>query len=119
MVTFDAAHSNADLLRRVENSQCELNQVAYDYMNRLVAQTDWDRREDPFPGLPTLILTGGKDTQVSDRVRQRCRDWSDRHPHVEFYNLKEAGHDVFNLRDREAGLEAFEIVYHFLADEHR
>ena len=114
MVPFDAEHSNADLLGRVANSQCELNQIAFDYMNGLVAQTDWDVRDDPFQDLPTLIFTGGRDTQVSDRVRQRCREWGERFPNVHFHNLIDAGHDVFNLRDREAGLEAFEIMYHFM-----
>ncbi len=117
MVPFDTAHSNADLLRRVAACDCELNQIAFDYMNRLVEQTDWDERDDPFGGLPTLILTGGQDTQVSDRVRQRCREWSESLAHVEFFNLVENGHDVFNLRDREAGLQAFELVYRFLADD--
>ncbi len=119
MVPFDTEHSNADLLRRVEACDCELNRVAFGYMNRLVEQTNWDERDDPFAGLPTLILTGGQDTQVSDRVRQRCREWSDRLAHVEFFNLEENGHDVFNLRDRAAGLQAFELVYRFLADDHQ
>lgn len=115
MVPFDSAHSNADLLDRVVNSQCSLNQTAYDYMNRLTKEADWDRQPDPFHGLSTLILTGGRDTQVSDRVREKCGDWANALPHVEFINLWDAGHDVFNLRDRIPGRAAFGELYRFLA----
>ena len=115
MVPFDADHSNADLQARVASSQCSLNQTAFDYMNRLTSETDWDQQPDPFGRLPTLILTGGRDTQVSDRVRERCGAWADDLPHVEFINLWDAGHDVFNLRDRIPGREAFGELYRFLA----
>ena len=115
MAPFDTSHSNEDLLRRVEVSQCELNRIAFDYMLKLTTETDWDTLIDPFQELPVLILTGGRDTQVSDRVRKRCLEWSRKLAHVEFANLSEAGHDVFNLRDRVPGRQAFARLYEFLA----
>ena len=115
MAPFDAEHSNADLLRRVAESECELNQVAFDYMNRLTSETNWDNHIDPFAGLPTLILTGEQDTQVSDRVRARCTDWATRLNHIRFEDVNAAGHDVFNLRNRIPGLRSYELLYDFLA----
>ncbi|MEN1681385.1 MAG: hypothetical protein AAGJ46_17520 [Planctomycetota bacterium] len=115
MVPFDREHSNADLLQRVEASRCRLNSVAFDYMQRLTDEADWDEQEDPFRGLATLLLTGERDTQVSDRVRSRCQQWSERLPHVRFQNVRAAGHDVLNLRDREPGLVAYRSLFDFFA----
>ncbi|MEM1444751.1 MAG: hypothetical protein AAGF84_01740 [Planctomycetota bacterium] len=114
MLPRDATHSNADLLRRVEAGECELNRQGFDLMNTLNAQTDWDRTADPFAGTPTLILTGSRDTQVSDRVRAQCAEWDASNALVEHVDIEGAPHDVFNLRERPSGVRAFGSLYCFL-----
>ncbi len=114
MLPGDAEHSNADLLRRVGLGECRLNTVGFELMNTLNAQTRWDKADEPFGATPVLILTGGLDTQVSDRARTRCRVWADRSPHVEHINVTDATHDVLNLRNRAPALEAFSRLYSFL-----
>ncbi|MEM6655247.1 MAG: hypothetical protein AAF596_05545 [Planctomycetota bacterium] len=116
MAPFDAEHSNADLLRRVAAEECVLNQTAFDYMNSLTTETDWDQQRDPFNGKPTLILTGELDTQVSPRVRRRCAEWAGSLRHVDFEDVADAGHDVFNLRNRPPALAAYGRLYSFLVN---
>jgi hypothetical protein len=116
MLPSDRQHSNEDLLQRIDAGEAELNPSAFSWMNSLCEQSQWDELPDPFESLPTLILTGREDSQVSDRVRMKCRQWARELPHVRYFDVESAGHDVLNLRNRQPVLRALAQLYQFVHD---
>ena len=113
MLPSDAEHSNNDLIGRVAARECELNEVAYHLMNEINSESTWESQDDPFMGLPTLILTGSNDQQTSADARQVFSNWDHRHGHVTWAQF-DTGHDVFDLKQGAPAVAAFGMVYQFL-----
>jgi alpha-beta hydrolase superfamily lysophospholipase len=121
-----AAHSMGVLHHELAEKMFIPNLPALDWLLDLFAQMNmrgerYYERELPFGTTPTLILFGGKDTEVSETARRTYREYAERtreagHDTVVFHVLPEAEHDVFakNGRTDATAVEAYNLFYWFL-----
>lgn len=104
MVLMSPQLPDASVLRHVverlyaRESSGEIKRLNYDGLNWAQQifgkQMHWHLEEDPFQGLPTLVLIGGADPETPESARQMWHDIVERSPNAVYAEVPNAGHDV-------------------------
>ncbi len=94
-------------------SSSSLNWNAIEWFFRITRKLDWNT-PNYFGATPVLVLSGSRDTQVTDDDRRDLVNLANTIPNFEYHELEGAGHNVFATSHKAPGKKAYQLLYQFI-----
>ena len=89
--------SMAAFLFKLHKREMVGNFPAITWIDKMYHQMTWQNDPDPFHGIPTLVLVGSVDTEVSPEARQWFQEMAKKYRNVRFHIMPNSDHDVLAI----------------------
>ena len=86
--------SMAAFLFKIFKGEMIGNFSAITWIDRIYKQMTWQNDPDPFHGIPSLVLVGSEDVEVSSEARQWFQEMANKYHNVRFNLMPGSDHDV-------------------------